>query len=50
VLVGMIAALRFSGAIDSSSLAPLPELVDTAPSLLTTEVSAHVEKIACWAS
>lgn len=47
VLVGMIAALRFSGAIDSSSLAPLRELVETAPSRLTTEISAEYLHYAC---
>jgi hypothetical protein len=47
VLVGMVAALRFSGAIDSSSLAPLRELVETAASRLTTEVSAEYLHYAC---
>jgi hypothetical protein len=47
VLVGIVAALRFSGAIDSSSLAPLRELVETAPSRLTTEISAEYLHYAC---
>jgi len=47
VLVGMVAALRFTGAIDSSSLAPLRELVDTAGGRLTTEISAEYLHYAC---
>jgi Protein of unknown function (DUF2877) len=47
VLVGIVAALRFSGAIASSSLAPLRELVETAPSRLTTEISAEYLHYAC---
>jgi hypothetical protein len=47
VLVGMVAALQFSGAIDSSSLAPLRALVETAPGRLTTEISAEYLRYAC---
>jgi hypothetical protein len=46
-LVGMVAALLFSGAIDSSALAPLRELVAAAAGRLTTEISAEYLHYAC---
>jgi hypothetical protein len=47
VLLGMVAALWFTGAIDSSSLAPLRELVETTGSRLTTEISAEYLHYVC---
>jgi hypothetical protein len=47
VLVGIVAALWFAGAIVASSLAPLRELVETAGSRLTTEISAEYLRYAC---
>jgi hypothetical protein len=41
ILVGMLAALWFSRAIDAASLAPLREYVETDGSRLTTEVSVE---------
>ena len=43
----MVAALWFSGAVDPSILAPLRELVQTAASRLTTEISAKYLHYAC---
>jgi hypothetical protein len=47
VLVGMVAALWFSGAIDPSSLASLRKLVESAANRLTTEISADYLHYAC---
>jgi hypothetical protein len=47
VLVGMIAALQFLGAVDSSDMAPLRELIDMAASHVTTDISAEYLHYAC---
>jgi Protein of unknown function (DUF2877) len=47
LLVGMLAALRFAGAIDSSSLTALRELIETGARRLTTEISAEYLHYAC---
>ena len=47
VLAGMITALRFVGAVDSSRIGPLRESVDAAAGRLTTDLSAEYLHYAC---
>jgi hypothetical protein len=47
ILVGMVAALRFMGAVDSSGLAPLRQLIQWTAGRLTTDISVEYLHYAC---